>query len=222
MAKFELREKALKLRLEKKLSYGRIKRIVNVSKGTLSRWLKDYPLSKKRISELRDKNIRRIERFRKTMDQKKRTRLSLVLKQEKERCLPLSKSDFYLAGLFLYWGEGRKADSWTVSLNNSDPKMIKFFYLWLTKSLLVSKDKIKVSLHLYKDMIMKDEFKFWVKVLNLPRSQFMRPYIKRSNRSGITHKGFGHGVCGLLVNDTRLKEKVMMSLKAIADAVVNN
>ena len=72
-------------------------------------------------------------------------------------------------------------------------------------------------MHLYKDMDQKEEIFFWSKKLGLPLSQFTDPYVKESRKIDIDHKGFGHGTCGLVVSDVRLKEKVMMRLQVIAD-----
>ena len=65
MARLVEREKALALR-KQEMSYSQIKEILSVSKSTLSGWLKDFPLSKKRINALRGKNEKRIERYRET------------------------------------------------------------------------------------------------------------------------------------------------------------
>ena len=37
----------------------------------------------------------------------------------------------FLAGLFLYWGEGTKAQNSLVALTNTNPAMLKFFIKWL-------------------------------------------------------------------------------------------
>jgi len=76
------------------------------------------------------------------------------------------------------------------------------------KGLCIPKEKIKVDLHLYSDMNIKEEIAFWSRTLNMPLSQFRKPYIKASTRVGIDQKGFGHGTCGLNVNDVLLKEKL--------------
>ena len=55
-------------------------------------------------------------------------------------------------------------------------------------------------------------------MLRLPKAQFIRPYIKQSKRVDIAHKGFGHGTCGLMISDVRLKEKIIMAINAIADS----
>lgn len=217
MAKVKERQKALELRLKRKMSYSQIKEILGVSKSTLSYWLRDYPLSKERIRELRGRSETRIEKFRETMKRKREKRLRKFYTGEKRKWLPLSKKELFIAGLFLYWGEGAKATYHMVGLNNSDPKVVKFTLYWLTRALKIPKEKIKVYLHLYKDMDIEVEKQFWSKQINIPLSRFIKPYIKKSRKADIDHKGFGHGTCGLYVYDTPLKERILMAIEAIAD-----
>ncbi|PJC65285.1 MAG: hypothetical protein CO020_01420, partial [Candidatus Colwellbacteria bacterium CG_4_9_14_0_2_um_filter_50_12] len=191
MARLKDRQKAIALRLEGK-SYSEIKNIIGVTKGTLSYWLKDYPLSEERIRELRDLNPRRIERYRETRRRNKEKILNRTYRNEKRLIFPLSKRDLFIAGLFLYWGEGGKTKEAELILSNTNPAMIKFFVSWSEKCLGVDREKLKIKLHLYKDMDIKKEFDFWSRELKINKSQFVKPYIKNSNKSNITYKnGFG-------------------------------
>ena len=155
MARLKDREKALALR-KQEMSYSQIKKILGISKSTLSYWLRDYPLSKERIRELRDHNERRIERFRETMKRKKEKRLRKIYKTQKKSILPLKARELFIAGLFLYWGEGTKSRKDRLSISNSDPSAIKFFIYWLNKSFKIPTKKMRVGLHLYKDMNIKE------------------------------------------------------------------
>ena len=65
---------ALELRKQGK-SYSQIKQELALSKSTLSRWLKKYPLSKERILELRGRSPVRIEKYRNTMIRKRENKL---------------------------------------------------------------------------------------------------------------------------------------------------
>ncbi len=76
---------------------------------------------------------------------------------------------------------------------------------------------IKINLHLYKDMDIEESIDFWSKTLNIPPSQFRKPYIKKSNREGLTYKSFGYGTCRLYTCSVLLSEKIAMSIKAISD-----
>jgi transposase len=214
------RRKAIRLRKEG-MTYGDIRRELRVAKSTLSDWLKDYPLNNNQLTLLkRTKNRNRALAIEKTIDtklRKKEARLSSVYNIEKQRFIFLNKRELEIAGLFLYWGEGNKRLNGPISLNNTDPQVLIFTLFWLTSGLGIPKNKIRVYLHLYKDMDQKEEIFFWSKKLGLPLYQFANPYIKESRRIDIDHKGFGHGTCSLVVSDVRLKEKIMMRLQAIAD-----
>lgn len=217
MARFKDREKAINLR-KQGMSYSQIKKILKVSKGTLSLWLRDYPLSKQRIRELRDWNEQRIEKCRETKRKKKEERLKNFYQQQKKFIFPLNKREFYLAGLFLYWGEGSKSAPTALSISNTDPSVIKFFIAWLIKSLKVPQEKLGVQLHLYNDMNIDKEIEYWSKTLKIPIKQFTRPYIKKTSSKRINHKGsFGHGTCNARIGGARLAERAHMSIKAIAD-----
>lgn len=129
----------------------------------------------------------------------------------------LSDRELFLSGLFLYWGEGNKVSRNTVSISNTDPNVIKFSILWMIRSLKVPKSKIKVSLQLYSDMNIDKSIDYWVKELNMPVEQFNKPYIKTSTRNLIDQKGFGYGTCSVSIQNTIIKENLLMAIKAIAD-----
>lgn len=217
MARLKDHEKALALR-KQEMSYSQIKKKLKVSKSTLSLWLRDYPLSKKRIRELRDWNEQRIEKYRETMRKKREERLKQFYKKQKKLVFPLTKRESFLVGLFLYWGEGSKTQPTMLSISNTDPSVIKFFITWSAKSLEIPKEKIKIQLHLYEDMDIKKEMQFWSKTLNVPLNQFTKPYIKKTSSIRINHKGgFGHGTCNARIGNARISEKILMTIRSIAD-----
>ena len=221
MTRFKDKEKALALR-KKEMSYSQIKSILGVNKSTLSGWLKDYPLSKERIEALRGKNEKRIERYREARRLTKEKRLNGFYLEQKEKIFPFTDRDFFIAGLFLYWGEGSKTISKTVCISNTDPSMAIFFIDWAVKYLKIPKEKIHILLHLYNDMDIDKEIKFWAKKIDISKNQFGKPYIKRSSIKSINYKGmFGHGTCNVRIYDARLSEKILMAIKVISDKYSN-
>ncbi len=213
MALFTQHEQALALRKLGK-SYSEIKEQTDVSKSTLSLWLKDYPLSKKRLYQLRTAP-RKIEKYRATMRLKRKKRLTAYYAKQKKLLLPLSERDLLLGGIFLYWGEGNKVSSHTLSVTNTDPHVLKFTLLWMTSALHIAKSNIRVRLHLYRNMNPDTESQFWVNKLNIPISNFGKPYIKDSKTTNLTHRGFNHGTCTLSVHNTIIKEEILMSIRVI-------
>jgi len=217
MARLRDHEKTLTLR-KQGMSYSQIRSIIKVSKSTLSLWLKNYPLSKERIKELRAFSERRIERFRETVRQKREKRLTETYQTQKQLILPLSNRELFIAGLLLYWGEGTKCRRDGLSISNNDPSVIRFFIYWLKKSLAIPKKKIRILLHLYNDTNINNELNYWSKILRTPLRQFNRSYIKKTPSTRINHKGgFGHGTCNVRINSVPLAEKIFMSLKVISN-----
>ncbi len=208
------KEKVLKLR-QRGLSYSQIKKQVNVSKSTLSLWLSKFPLSKEQIVKLRDKNPQRIENYINTM-RLKREKLDIESYDLISKDIgTMSKREKFLAGLYLYWGEGTKAAKGTVAVTNTDPDTLKFFVRWLNL-FKINKKNLKVVLHLYVDMDVEKEMQFWSNYLRIPVTQFRKPYIKESRFSELSYKnGFGHGTCSVLYLDMELYRYIMAGLKYI-------
>ncbi|MDP2951533.1 MAG: helix-turn-helix domain-containing protein [bacterium] len=216
MARIKDREKALSLR-KQEMSYSQIKSKLKISKSTLSGWLKDYPLPPARIKELQH-GEKRIEKYRATMKKKREARLQKFFNEQKKLIFPFSKRELYLAGIFLYWGEGTKLQLTRLLVANTDPAIINFFLFWLVKSLGVPKTMVRIQLQLYSDMNIEKEIDFWSKALNITKQQFTRPYIKKSLSTRINHQGgFGHGTCGIRLGNARLAERTMMTIKAITE-----
>lgn len=219
MANTILRGEAIKLRLQG-YTYGQIKRELGLAKSTLSNWLRNLPLHKdvlERLSKNREisRDIR-IERFRQTYREKWNKRLNQILECQQKEILPLNKKELFLAGVFLYWGEGSKQRG-IVSISNTDPRVIKFALYWMRSILKVPKEKIYIRLHLYSDMNYKTEIDFWSKNLRMSKGQFKPAYLKKTTREGLTYKSYGHGTCNLMCFSVALSEKIAMTIKAISD-----
>ena len=216
MTKLVERRKVIELRLQGK-SYSEIKRIINVSKSSLSLWLRNVPLTEEQISDLKEKKEQSIERYRETMKLKRLKRSSLYYKNQVKKWIPLSDREVFIAGLFLYLGEGNKANRNSIGITNTDPSVIKFALYWIINSLKVPREKICISLHLYGDMDVERESDYWLKELQMEKSCLRNPYIKKSLRANLDQKGYGHGTCGLFVYNTVVKENILMAMRAITD-----
>ncbi len=211
MAKRELKSRAIEMRLQG-MSYSQIKEVVGVSKSTLSNWLKDMPLSTERIHELRDTSSQRIERCRETKRQKRIVRREGVYKEVVQDIDQLNDREVLLSGLFLYWGEGAKTTPGTVSISNTDPAVARCFIKWLML-FDVDLSKIKVYLHLYSDMDIDAETKWWSRELEIPLTQFRKSYVKESKRADIKYgQKFTHGTCNVVCYNVTLFEYVTEGL----------
>ena len=203
----------------KGMSYSQIKSKLKVSKGSLSLWLTPYPLSPERMRELRDINPRRIENYRKTMALKWQSKLSVAFDKAKKDIGNLSRRDLFVLGFALYWAEGGKTKRGCLQLGNTDPNMLKVYMKWLTL-LRIPKEKLKIKLHIYKDMNEEKAISFWKAVLGVKSSQFRKTYVKNSRLVDLTYKnGFGHGTCNIIYEHTESASYVFMGIKHIIETL---
>ncbi len=221
--KVELRQKAIEMRLKEEASYSEIKKKLGVPKSTLSYWLREYPLSNERIYELRKigwgKGEASRERYRNTMREKKEVKRECVYQKQKQKLKNLSKDSLYVAGLMLYSAEGGKKDSYRITLANTDPAIILFFIKWLDMFFGINVEKLRFQLHLYENMNIGEEEKFWSKVLgDIEKCQFYKTQIRALKKGSFTYEGsHSHGTCSIFVSNVDKKMKLMESIRAFYD-----
>lgn len=218
----QLRKYAVKLRIEENLSYSEIRKRLNVPKSTLSGWLRDFPLTEERILELRrqgwEKGEASRERFRNTMREKQELKSQEIYRQQQKRMIKLSRDAFFTAGLMLYLGEGDKRNYSRISLINTDPSILNFFIKWMSDFLGINKEKIKVQLHLYENMDIDREKRFWRDILKLQESQFYKPSIRTLQKASFSYKeSYRHGTCALNVPGVEKKRELAMAIYAFID-----
>lgn len=212
-----LKEKVVKDRIKNQTSYSELKRKFGVSKSTLSGWLKNYPLSRERINNLRANSEKRIERYRNTMALKQEVKRKVAYDKVSKDINKISNREMFLCGLFLYWAEGGKTRNSGITLTNTNPLMLKFYLKWLSM-LKIPKDKLRIHLHLYSDMNISKEINFWSKTLGISKKSFQKPYVKKSTINSLTYKnGFGHGTCSIVYDNKSISDYVLMGIKRIQE-----
>ncbi len=214
MARKQEKNQAIKLRKEG-MSYSQIKERLGISKSTLSGWLADMPLSKQRLNELQ-RNQHVIEKIRSAKFKTRTKRILQVRNTVLRQITPLSKRELIIAGFFLYWAEGGKTKTYTATLSNTDPRMIRAFIKWL-QLLDVSFDKMYIRLHLYIDMNEESEINYWSQELKISKSHFRKSYIKKSKLSELTYISRGHGTCNVIMPGRDIAEYIVEGQAAIAD-----
>lgn len=162
---------------------------------------------------------RRIENYILTAKAKRRSIEEATYKKVREQIGKISDRDLLMAGLFLYLGEGAKSNRSRIQITNSDPRIIQFSVAWFQK-IGVKKSDIKVQLHLYTDMDIKHELKFWREVTNFNESQFIKPYIKKSSSLKIDHPSFGHGTCSIYYHKVSMKDDIMAGINVVLNSVL--
>lgn len=218
----ELRIKAVRLRLDMHMSYSAIQKELDVPKSTLSGWLREYPLSEERILELRRQGWRSgeasRERFRNTMRKKREASFQEFYKAEILRLQKHGSDSRYTAGLALYAAEGAKKDLYRISLANTDSKIILFFIRWLGEFLDIHKEELKFQLHLYKNMDIEKETRFWKDSLKIKHDQLYKTQVRDLTKSSFVYReSFRHGTCSMYFSNRDKKARLMAGIKAFFD-----
>lgn len=211
-----LKEKVFELRRSGK-SYKAINREMGVSTSTLSDWFKNEEWSMEIRDRLGTEQSLAFPKKLEAMVKANKERWALLRRgyqESAEKEFELLKNiPLFLAGIMLYWGEGEKTPKRSrVKLANSDPMMIRLFYLFLKDCVHVPAEKICVWLLLYPDL--KDEMQknFWSKATGIPLSQFRGSiYIKGRHPT----KRLSYGVCNIYVSSREFKEKIMTWLNLV-------
>ena len=222
--KTELRQKAIDMRIDNEASYSEIRKKLGVAKSTLSYWLREYPLSAKRIGELRKsgwvKGEASREKYRNTMREKKEKIRESVYQREREKFCNLSQETLYVAGLMLYSAEGGKKDAHRITLANTDISIILFFIKWVQMFFDIEVGQLRFQLHLYENMNIGREEQFWRNSFlgKVKKSQFYKTQIRSLKAGSFTYSGsHNHGTCSVFVSSTEKKVKLIESIRAFFD-----
>ena len=187
MAKSKQKIKAVQLR-EGGESIKEIAKIVSVSKSTVSLWCRDIVLTPNQIKILHHRMVSksyvgRMKGARAQYD----ARLKRI-EDEKEKGIKeiakLSDRDLLVAAVALYWGEGSKK-SRQLSINNSDPEMIRFMMAAFRRIWKISEDRFAFHVGINEVHRGRDEElkRYWSKVVGISKRQFRKTiFIKAKNK----------------------------------------
>jgi len=172
------KEKAEAIKLRNKgLSYNEIRKIVPVSKSSLSLWLKSIRLKSKHRKRLYTKQIEILARGPRSQKERREKEIKEIInKAEAEITLPLSPEVMRLMGAALYWAEGTKRGMCEVT--NSDPHLILFMVKWFEKIFEITPLQLKARLNIYPQQSDIKIKKFWSELTGIPLSNFGKSFIK--------------------------------------------
>lgn len=207
--------KTKEIKLAKKLrkqgwSMNDIQRKLNVSKSSVSRWVRDIHLSKQQRNKLNKKGFSReaIEKRRETRLKNEKTKRQIVIDKAKSDIRTLSKKNLKIIGIALYWGEGSKTQRGSVRIFNSDPKIITLSMIFFRKICKVSEDRFRGRLYIHSHLKKRQTEKFWSNLTKIPLSQFHKTHIKRSIASRNKRHTIPLGTFEIYIGDTNLFLKI--------------
>ena len=173
-------------------SYGEIREVIPVPKGTLSNWCREIRLTDAQVGAIRARtgSQRGVPR-----DTQRRRRIEIEhIRREAAAEVPTLVHDpLWLAGTMLYWGEGSKTSN-VLAVSNADPRACRLFIDWTQRyHAQDARFVLKLNLHANNDEAAAQTF--WLTRMGLgARTEFYRTFIKPDG-TGHRKNHLPYGVC---------------------------
>ena len=213
--KQEAYEQAVSFR-KRGFTYAEIAKICNVSKGTVSNWLKDQAFSKdvakSNTKRAVDANKKRLVSINKARNTERKVQYAEIVRLAKVEYQNYRTSPLFMAGLMLYSCEGDMQNDRLIRLTSSRVDLHRIFIRFLKTYLGVAKPSIRFWLLLYPDHNEVASMKHWCKKTTLSPAQFYKNQIIDGKSSKRTlHFGIGNTV----ISNTLLKKKLSCWIELI-------
>lgn len=217
VVKTKEKEKARQLRQDG-WSVGRIAKELDVSKGSVSLWVRDIELTdaqKEQLisnQEITRRNLLAGEASKaKCSVQRKLCRIDGAAKA--------TESDIiHFGGCMLYWAEGGKSKN-MLSFSNSDAYMIAFFMKFLRCCFpdFIPNIKLRINCYLNNGLSLTDIEDYWLSICGLERDQLGKATINKDCKNRGNKKGkLPYGVCNIVLNRTAVLHHIYGALEQYA------
>lgn len=201
-------------------SYREICKQLGVARSTLSKWFKGTDFSEAIREELTKSAIQtstmRLEVLNKargdTLDALyARAEIEAIHEANLHATNPL-----FVTAVASYWGEGDKLHKNQLRITNTDPVMIKIFVKFLLEICKVPKEKIRVALFIYEDLIEETCREYWSSQLHL--KNFHKTMVLPSRHKT---RRLPYGICTIIVTNSYLKRKMSVWIDQISKIILN-
>src|SRR3989344_7942784 len=95
----------------------------------------------------------------------------------------VSKTDLFFLGTAFYWGEGSKANRYTVDFTNSDPRAIQIMMRYFKEVCNVPHQKFRGHVILHPHLDAHRAEKYWSCLSGIPLAQFQKTSMQHNKAS---------------------------------------
>lgn len=198
-----------------------IAKICDVSKSTVSKWLKNNTISaavtkqnKKRAGQ---ENAKRLKLVNKARGGERANRYKEAIRSAETEYKHYKANPLFVAGVMLYFANGDLKDENRIRFSGSTAEAHKVFIKFAMEYLGVEKKDIHIWLQLYPGMKEETSMKHWRQKTSLPYSQFYKNhFIKGKKQKQTLHHGVGNTIIGSTVLKCKLTRWIELTLKDIA------
>lgn len=213
VVKTDEQRQARELRAQGK-SVKEIQQALGVSRGSVSLWVRDVPLTEEQrralAARVREGPLVAGERSAAA------ARAIRRMYQDEGRRLARERDGSYAAGCMLYWAEGSKKRN-QVCLVNSDPEVVAFFAKFFSLHFEVDSSAMRVTCNLFADHIdrQKEIEGFWLRKLDVPDSCLLKSTVNVYSKYSLKKRQgkLPYGTCRLVVHSTRIVQTIFGSIQ---------
>lgn len=226
----EKKEKAISLR-KKGNSYLQISKELNVSKSTLSYWLKDVEISRAAREAI---NNRAYRKSREALIKRNKQQTVLAAQRAKKireearnevRGL-MQNNPLFLSGISLYWAEGYKkgaeGSKWkSVDFANSDPMMISVIMKFFRKDCKITEEKFRAQLIAHNNVNINDAVEYWASITGIRKEKFVKTSlpVKRVSKNSRKRQNLTYGTLHIRINDVGFFYRIIGWIDGLKDVL---
>lgn len=200
-------------------SMREIERLLDVSRSSVSLWVRDIQLTDEQIAELARRSAT-------SPGQRAGAAANAALGLARRRSYQASgrirargREQLHVMGCMLYWAEGDKCRG-SVRLANSDPALLRLFARFLRECYGAQVERLSITCNLFADHLARQREieQFWLDTLALPgtclRSSVVNVYSKYSQKK--RKNKLPYGTCKLVYNDTHTMQSIYGAIQEYA------
>jgi hypothetical protein len=209
--KTQERKRARRLRAERGYSIKQIAALLNVSRSSVSLWVRDIELTEEQHEALRARNPIYNQQVAARGGTSERRRTERRMYQEAGRAVARRGDPRHAMGCMLYWAEGTKNRN-QIGFSNSDPEMVRMFVNFLRAYFPLDDDNIRLTCNLFADHLERqhDIENFWLDVAQLPRSSLCQSIVNVYSKYSAKKRRnkLPYGTCKIVVNRTSVVQSI--------------
>ncbi len=205
-----LKDKALKLR-EKNLDIDTIAKMLSIGRTTIYTWVKDIPITKTTKQTLAQQIGSAANK-----EKHKKIRESYY-QQGIEEYNKLKNNITFKDFIMIYLTEGYRKNKNVVDICNSNPRIIKLSYYWMSK-LKTEGRKFDFSVQIHEDQYPEEIKNFWASILKINKEEIK--IFPKSNSGKLKGRNWRSefGVLNLRLNDTYFRSKIQAYMDKLEES----
>ena len=181
---------------------------LGVSKSSVSVWVRDVdfvPRPRNRGHPAGPKHPMRL---------KKEAEIARCRQEAEEWIGELTEREVTMFVLGLYAGEGNKTNG-AIGMANTNPTYLKVFLTWLRATFDVDESRLRGALYLHEGLDIDAATAFWSELLDIPSSQFTKPYRAVPDPSIRSSKHL-YGCPSIRYSSSLILRRVMAMIEAVS------